>query len=249
MKKQQKGALKLRGTHGDFNFAQTQDGFVWREKAKFDKEKFLKNPQIAKTVSEFTRAGIAVKLLRTAFEQQMKKAKDRRLTSRMQKQLMAVITSDTTHDWGARTVIDGDPVHLHLFQCNPDALFGTMLGTEYNCSIDRATGEVLFNVPSFVPARKMMKPDLATHFRLITAAAELDFDANTCITAANETGLLPIDRLATAPIALSHMLTAGTRLPIYLVAGLEFTKVVNGFENDLEGNKYNSLCIVKIEHP
>ena len=153
MKKQQKGALKLRGTHGDFNFAQTQDGFVWREKAKFDKEAFLKNPQIAKTVSEFTRAGKAVKLLRTAFEKQMKKAKDSRLTSRMQRQLMAVIASDSTHDWGARTVIDGDPVHLQLFQCNPDSLFSAMLGTEYNCSIDRATGEVLFNVPSFVPTR------------------------------------------------------------------------------------------------
>ena len=249
MRKQQKGALKLRGTHGDFNFAQTQDGFVWREKAKFDKEKFLKNPQIAKTVSEFTRAGKAVKLLRTAFERQMLKAKDSRLTARMQKQVMAVIKEDSIHDWGERTVIDGDPVHLHLFQCNADSIFSAMLGTDYNCSIDRPTGEVLFNVPSFVPKRSMRKPDLATHFRLLTAAAVLDFDANTCITAANETDFMPIDKLPTAPISLSHMLPAGSVLPIYAVAGLEFTKVVNGFPNDLEGNKYNSLCIVKIEHP
>ena len=81
MKKQQKGPLKLRGTHCDFNFVHTQDGFVWQENAKFDKEAFFKNPQIAKTVSEFTSAGKAVKLLRTAFEKQMKKAKDNRLIS------------------------------------------------------------------------------------------------------------------------------------------------------------------------
>ena len=106
---------------------------------------------------------------------------------------MAVIASDSSHDWGARTVIDGALVQLQFFQCNPDSLFSAMLGTEYNCSIDRATGVVLFNVPSYIPTRSMKKPGLATHFRLITSAAELDFNANTRIMAANEIGLMQAD--------------------------------------------------------
>ena len=245
----QKGALKLRGTHGDFNFAHTADGFIWREKAKFDKAKFLKNPQIIANIAEFARAGKAVRLFRSAFETQITKAKDRRLTPRLQKQMVKVLRSDTTHKRGDRLITSGDPVHLDQFQCNANALFGSTLGAAYDVTIDRATGEVMFNVPSFIPLECMKKPDLATHFTIVTAASELDFDGNTFNTAAASTGLMPIDDLASAPVALSCMLTPGTGLPVYVVAGLKFTQVENGFTYPLKGDEYNSMCIVKIDHP
>jgi hypothetical protein len=46
----------------------------------------------------------------------------------------------------------------------------------YTVTLDRTTGNVTVNVPSFVQIEMITAPDGTTHFRLSLAGAEIDFE-------------------------------------------------------------------------
>lgn len=246
---QQKGPLRLRGTHGDFTFAETKDGYVWKKKAIVDKNRLaLKTMErVRNNMAEFSTAGRAVKLIREAFKTQISIAKDRHLTPRLQVAVVKVVKADTVHPHGKRTAATGDLVLLEQFQCNPKALFNTVLGTDHSSSIDRATGDVTLIVPPFIPENRLVKPDGSTHFRISATCSEIDFENNTFVTKTEQSALLPIDRLATAEISLTNTMTPGSTLPIFLAAGIQFSELVNGFETPIVGGDSSALCFVKID--
>jgi len=247
---QQKGALKLTGTHGNFTFVKTKDGFVWKEKSEIEKERFLKDkafkPQRDNGI-EFGRAGKAVKLMRIAFQDQIGPVKDRILTARMQKRMVQVVKSDTTHRRGGRLVELGDLSYLEQFPINGNAGLEKSFKTEYTASVDRASGDVKLSVPAFIPVNCLEKPESGTHFRLVCAASEIDFAGNKSNTVSSETALMPIDDLPTAAITLTGQLTPASTLPIFLAVGIRFSEVVNGFEDPVEGGEHNALDFVKID--
>ncbi len=248
---QQKGPLRLRGTHGDFTFAETKDGYVWRKKAIVDKNRLaLKTMErVRNNIAEFSTAGRAVKLIREAFKTQISIAKDRHLTPRLQVAVVKVVQGDTVHPHGLRTAATGDPALLEQFQCNPKALFSTVLGTDHSSSIDRATGNAILTVPPFIPDNCLVKPDGSTHFRISASCSEIDFENNSFETKMEQTALLPIDRLATAAIVLTNTMTPGSTLPVFLAAGIQFSQVVNGFETPIVGGDSCALCFVKVDNP
>ena len=178
---EQKGALKLKGTHGDFTFAETVDGFVWKKKRKaVSLDTIMTNPDLVKIkhhIQEFGRAGKGVKLIRTAFFEQLNWAKDRRLTSRMQTLLVKLVKSDTTNGRGDRLVQNGDFRLLNNFEMNGNAeLQRSIAGKDSSTAYDRVSGNVTIDVPSFIPSQTLKHTANATHYRIICAAAEFDFE-------------------------------------------------------------------------
>src|SRR5690554_3843282 len=88
----QKGIIKLKGTIGDISFYKTTDGHLAREKGGVEKERIMNDPAFQRTRengSEFGRAGKGGKLIRNAIRLLLQNAKDKRVTSRLTKDLVA----------------------------------------------------------------------------------------------------------------------------------------------------------------
>ena len=89
-------------------------------------------------------------------------------------------------------------------------------------------------------------PNGTTHFKLISAGAEIDFENETFVVDTQETAQLPWDINASAAINLTNQVTAASTHPLFLVLGIEFYQQVNGVSYALKNGKSNALAIVRV---
>lgn len=246
----QKGIIKLKGTIGDITFYKTQDGHLAREKGGIDASRIKNDPAFQRTRengSEFGRAGKAGKILRTAFRALLLNSADSKMVSRLTQQMVKVIQADTTSVRGLRNVIDGEAELLAGFEFNIRGKLGTSLFAPFVGTIDRATGNITVDLASFVPLNMIAAPSGTTHFKIISAGAEIDFEAETFVEAHSETAILPWDINATAVISQTNAVTPASTKPLFLALGLEFYQDVNGAMYPLKNGSYNPLSIVKVD--
>jgi hypothetical protein len=244
----QRGFLKIEGTLGDVTFVKTQDGYLVKEKtdigSRIASDKAFQRTR--ENNAEFGRAGKACKTLRAALKSLLLNAKDGRLTSRLTKEMMKVIKADATSDRGKRNVVDGEAEFLQGFDFNINAVLGTTISVACTPSINRVTGLLDVTVPPFVPANEIVAPDGATHYKLVSAGAEIDFESETFTQAVSETAILPWDNTATAATTLSNAVTANSTHPLFLVFGIQFFQEVNGKQYPLKNGAFNALNMVMV---
>ena len=246
----QKGIIKLKGTIGDITFYKTQDGHLAREKGGIDASRIKNDPAFQRTRengSEFGRAGKAGKLLRTALRPLLLNSADGRMVSRLTQAMVKVIQADLVSDRGLRNVIDGEAELLFGFEFNIRGKLGTSLFAPFVCAIDRVTGDITVDLASFVPANMIAPPSGTTHFKIISAGAEVDFEAETYVVSTSETAILPWDVTATAAISQTNAVTAASTKPLFLALGIEFYQEVNGAMYPLKNGAFNPLAIVKVD--
>ncbi len=246
----QKGIIKLKGTIGDITFYKTQDGHLAREKGGIDASRIASDPAFQRTRengSEFGRAGKAGKLLRTALRPLLLNSADSRMVSRLTQAMVKVIQADTISDRGLRNVIDGETELLFGFEFNIRGKLGTSLYAPYVGAIDRVSGEITVDLASFVPANMIAAPSGTTHFKIISAGAEVDFEAETYVVATSETAILPWDATATAAINQTNAVTPASTKPLFLALGIEFYQEINGQMYPLKNGAFNPLAIVKVD--
>lgn len=246
----QKGIIKLKGTIGDITFYKTQDGHLAREKGGIDASRIANDPAFQRARengSEFGRAGKAGKLLRTAFRPLLLNSADGRMMSRLTQRMVKVIQADQTSDRGLRNVIDGEAELLFGFEFNIRGKLGTSLFAPYVATIDRVAGEIMVDLASFVPANMIAAPSGTTHFKIISAGAEVDFEAETFIVDSSETAILPWDNTATTVINQTNMVTANSTKPLFLILGVEFYQQLNGQMYPLKNGSFNPVSIVKVD--
>lgn len=244
-----KGPLKIQGTLGDITFAKTTDGYIAKEKTSLDGKRIATDPSFQRTRengAEFTRAGKAGKLLRNAVHGLLQNAKDNRVASRLTREMMKVIKADATSPRGFRNVIDGEAEMLQGFEFNVNAKLGSTLYTPYTSSIDRVTGIVSISFPSFIPADKIVAPAGTTHFKIVSAGAEMDFEKENFITDSKDSGIIAWDSTATAVINLSNTVSPNSTHPLFLVMGIQFYQQVAGINNPLKNGAFNALSVVKV---
>lgn len=245
----QKGIIKLKGTIGDITFYKTQDGHLAREKGGIDASRIANDPAFQRTRengSEFGRAGKAGKLLRIAFRGALINAADGRMVSRLTQRMIKVIQADTTSDRGLRNVIDGEAELLAGFEFNIRGKLGTSLFAPYVAEIDRVAGEIKVDLPSFIPLNMIAAPGGTTHFKIISAGAEIDFEAETFVVNSSETVILPWDVAPSAVISQVNAVTANSTKPLFLVVGVEFYQQVNGQMYSLKNGAFNPLSVVQV---
>ena len=243
----QKGIIKLKGTIGDITFYKTQDGHLAREKGGIEASRIANDPAFQRTRengSEFGRAGKAGKLMRTAFRGALLKAADGRMVSRLTQRMIKVIQADSTSDRGLRNVIDGEAELLFGFEFNIRGKLGTSLFAPFVADIDRVAGEIKVDLPSFVPLNMIAAPGGTTHFKIISAGAEIDFEEETFIVENSETAILPWDITPTAVISQVNAVTANSTKPLFLVLGVEFYQQINGQMYSLKNGAFNPLSVV-----
>lgn len=246
----QKGIIKLEGTIGDITFVKTKDGYIAKEKTGLNGDRIANDPAFQRTRengAEFGRAGKASKMLRTALRSLLQNAADSKLSARLTKEMMRVIQADTTSNRGERNVIDGEAELLQGFDFNEQGKLDTTLFAPYAATIDRVTGALTVDLPSFVPNVMVGYPSGATHFKIIAAGASVDFEGESFEQEVAETAIMPLDGNATAAINLVNNLSANNTHPLFLVLGIEFYQEVNGNNYPLKNGAYNALQVVKVE--
>lgn len=245
----QKGIIKLKGTIGDITFYKTQDGHLAREKGGIDASRIASDPAFQRTRennSEFGRAGKAGKIMRTAFRGALLKAADGRMVSRLTQRMVKVIQADSTSERGLRNVIDGEAELLAGFEFNIRGKLGTSLFAPYTAAIDRVTGELTVDVPSFIPTNMVAAPSGTSHYKIISAGAEIDFEAETFVVTNSETAILPWDAVATVAVNHVNQVTVASTKPLFLVLGVEFFQQINGQMYALKNGAFNPLAVVKV---
>ncbi len=245
----QSGIIKSEGTIGDIAFYKTQDGHLARAKGGVSADRIKNDPafqRIRENGEEFGRAGSAGKLLRTAFRKYLQNASDNRMVSRLAKNLMAVIKADATNTRGQRNVLDGELEMLTGFEFNCNGKISTTIFTSYFATIDRATGALSVNIPSFSPVNANATPEGATHFKFVSAGASVDFEGGTFESITSESAEIAIAADPIPAVDLVNQLTANSTHPLFLVPGIEFCQNVNGVSYSLKNGKYNALAIVRV---
>jgi hypothetical protein len=246
----QKGIIKLEGTIGDITFFKSRDGYLAREKGGIPAYRIANDPVFQRTRengAEFGRAGKAGKILRNALRALLQNASDSKMVSRLTQEMVKVIQEDTTNPRGQRNVIDGESELLEGFDFNLNGKLGTTLYAPFTAVIDRVAGTLTANLPAFVPVNMIAAPAGATHFRIISAGAEVDFENENFVVDAKDSGILPWDAVATAVINLVNAVTANSVHPLFLALGIEFYQQVNGQMYSLKNGAYNALSLVKVD--
>ncbi len=242
----QSGIIKLKGTIGDITFYKTSDGDLARLKGGIDANRMANDPAFQRTRengSEFGRAGKGGKLIRNTMRVLLEQAKDKRLTSRLTKDLLAVVKTDAINDRGLRTIQDGDMSMLLGFEFNINGKLSATLHAVNTVAFDRVSGDASLSLAPFSPKKRIAAPRGTTHFKLVTGAAEIDFAAETFTFSDDETAVLPYNKAATALIDLTATVTANSVLPVFQVVGVEFYQEVNGQMYSLKNGTYNALAI------
>lgn len=245
----QKGIIKLDGTIGGITFYKSQDGYLAREKGGVPADRIANDPNFQRTRengAEFGRAGKAGKLLRNSIRAMLQNGSDSRMVSRLTQKMVEVIQEDATNPRGLRNVIDGEAELLEGFEFNISGKLGTTLYAPYTSTIDRVAGTLAVSIPAFVPLNMIAAPGGASHFKIVSAGAEVDFENETFVVATSETAVLPWDTNATALINLSNAVTANSTHPLFLALGIEFYQEVNGQMYPLKNGAYNPLALVKV---
>ena len=223
----QKGIIKLEGTIGDITFYKSKDGFLAKGKGGIPADRIANDPNFQRTRengSEFGRAGKAGKVLRNAIRALLQNASDRLVVSRLTTQMVKVIQEDSINPRGLRNVIDGEAELLQGFEFNINGKLGTTLYAPFTGTIDRVAGTLEADIPSFVPANMIAAPRGTTHFKIISAGAEVDFENESFVAQTTESAVLPWDNTATAVLNLSNAVTANSTHPLFLVLGIVFTR-------------------------
>jgi len=246
---QQKGIIPLKGTMGNITFYKSKEGYLAREKGGISAERIASDPVFQRTRengAEFGRAGMAGKLLRTSLRSVLQNASDSKMVSRLTREMIKVIQADAVNDRGLRNVIDGEAELLLGFDFNINGKLGTTLYAPFTPSINRVTGELVVDIPAFIPVNMINAPAGTTHFLINSAGAEVDFTQKQYTVDTQSTAVLPWDNLATAVITLTNNVTANSTHPLFLALGIEFYQHVNGKMYPLKNGAFNPLALVSV---
>jgi hypothetical protein len=245
----QDGIIKLNGTIGDITFYKSGNGYIARQKGGVAGSRIASDPAFARTRengAEFGRAGKAGKLLRTAIRPMLQNAADSKMVSRLTSEMVKVLHADSTNQRGQRNVVDGKLELLDGFEFNIYGKLGTTLYAPYTTTVNRLSGSLTVDIPSFVPQNMIAAPVGATHFKIVSAGAEVDFENKTYTVDTKASDLLTWDSTATTAINLANSMKSNSSLPLFLVLGIEFYQEVNGEEYPLKNGSFNALSIVKV---
>src|SRR5436189_1906032 len=174
---QQEGIIPLKGTIGNITFYKSKDGFLARGKGGVDGKRIASDPAFQRTREngfEFGRACFAGKLLRNAIRTLVQNTSDSKMVGRLTKEMMKVIKADETNPRGQRNVIDGESSLLKGFEFNINSKLGTTIFAPFTASINRATGELTVNIPSFSPVNMIAAAGGTTHFKIVSSGVEID---------------------------------------------------------------------------
>jgi len=244
---EQMGMFPLQGTIGNINFYKSGDSYRARRKGGPTAQQIATDPQFQRSrenASEFAVAAKAGKLLRLAFNSFLKPVADERAMSRLAGTMVKVLQSDKKNARGKRKVVEGDLELLNGFEFNEQGKLSTTFAAPYHCNINRVTGELKITVPPFVPEELIKAPGGATHFKLVSGGAEVDFENKSFNAYLHSSLELPLNKVNTEEHVFNNTVPTTSTHPWILVMGIQFFQEVNALMYPL--NNGNCLAIISV---
>jgi hypothetical protein len=246
----QKGIIPIEGNVGTLTFFKTKEGYMVREKGGVSASRIATDPLFARTrenMAEFGRAGKKAKLLRKLLLPIIKGSTGGRMSNRLTKLMMQLLKLDSTSLRGQRDIIDAEASLLEGFEFNSNGQLSATLLAPFTMAFDRATGLASLDIPAFIPSAALVPPGGATHYRIRSAAALVNFENESGQLVEAASAYLPISNLPSVALALGMQLPAGSTHPVFLVINLEFVQDVNTFKYALQNGAFNACTIVKVD--
>jgi hypothetical protein len=244
------GPLKIRGTIDDLTFRQCGNEIIVQAKPGPTREQVLHSPNCELTrrnSGEFKLVTKDSALLRRALGTTLNSVRDMGLNGRMNGLMHRVSRTDEYSEYGYRHVGGGDMGLLGGFDFNKLLSLDKALPVPVEHSLDVTSGTVRLEVPSFIARRKRDFPKGATHFRIVSCAAVVDFVHDSYANTIKTTELLPLGRKTPAAICQDHRLTVQPGEVLIQVMGIEFYRVENGKSVLLKGGAVRILEAVRME--
>jgi hypothetical protein len=227
----QKGIIKIEGTIGELTFYKSKDGHLVKEKGGIPADRIANDPNFQRTRengAEFGRAGKAGKILRNAIRGLLQNAKDPLVVSRLTTEMVKVIQADATSQRGLRNVIDGEAAMLNGFDFNINAKLSTTLYALFAAAINRVAGTIILNVPPMIPLNMIAAPAGATHYKIVSAGVEIDFENEVSRSDLQESAILPWDATLSVDLTLTNNITPNSTNVLFAMLGIQFYQEVNG---------------------
>lgn len=245
----QKGVLNLDGKAGTLSFFQGRDGYGARTSDGMKGERIAEEEAFARTREngmEFGRAGKAGKVLRAALRELFVGVADRRMTSRMTREMLKVVQSDPISDRGYRTASKGNALLLEGFEFNVNNPLQQTFFPPFQTSIDRTTGTGQVSLASYNPVKLIVATKGATHYCFLLAIVSANFDEgkSTQKMLISEAQDLKVEK---AERVLTVSLPESSEFPLFLIFGIEFFQMVNGKKYPLKDTSHNALTIVAVD--
>jgi hypothetical protein len=240
--------FKFEGLLDGVSFYKSGSGYRVRKKGGVSPERIAKDPAFRKLrahTSDFTRASSAAKLLRKSIDSFLNKATDSDMVSRLTREMFKVVQADLTNPKGERNVIDAEAELLTGFDFNVNATLSTVLRISSTYSIDRTSGVMSVDIPSFDPKEVLSVPRDCTHYKVKVAGSAIDFENREFVTDTKETEQKLTTEI-TRPIHSACQLPANSAHSLFLVLGIEFFVKENGPSTKTIKEHSNSLSIVKV---
>jgi hypothetical protein len=244
---EQVGMFPLRGSVGNINFFKLGGRYFARGKGGVSADRFATDPKFQRSresSNEFGVASRAGKLLRTAFLA-LGNA-DKFMARRLRTAMISVLQADTRSARGMRSVTTGKVTLLEGFEFNEHGALSHTLVTSYTSDINRETGEMKISIPAFIAHEQIKAPAAATHFKLISGGAEMDFENGKFSVVTDSSAELPLNNVTTDEIILKNTVQANSTHPLFLALGVEFYQELNGSLYRLRDETFNALAIVKV---
>lgn len=245
----QMGMFPLQGTIGNINFYKANGKFRARAKGGPSAQQIATDPQFQRSrenASEFASAAHAGKLFRRAFLSLVNPVADERMVSRLAGRMVRVLQADTKNGRGMRKVMDGDVELLEGFEFNDNGKLSGSLTVPYHSEINRMTGELKITIPAFIPDNQITAPPGATHFKLVSGGAEVDFANKSYVTELHSTLELPWNNTSTDEYVFNNIVPTNSTHALFLVLGIEFFQEMNGTKYPLKNGSFNALAVIKV---
>lgn len=217
--------LPVTGSIGDVTYYKSKNGKFARKKPVVNKNNFATNPKMAKQRAHTVDFGNAIKagnLIRVAFRNMLKGAKESNTSNKLTGVLFRVLKGDVTHPRGQRLVSAGDLNLLNKYEFNDTVKVSKSIYSAINTTVDRVAGRVNVEIPDIVPKRALNAPANASHFRITLGAAVLDFAGLKETYAEAATQELPVSNEQIDDIGLTVTLPANSTGIIMVALGIEF---------------------------
>ena len=243
------GTIRIRGTIDNMTFLETKYGMLVRKRRRqIPKEVFRNDPvnkRFMENSTEFGHAARSARLFRTVVADAMLNCSDKEITGRLVSSMMKVVKSDAVNRRGSRNIMKGQSALMKDFNFNQPAELSMVFKKAISTMMDRSSGKMVMILPGFVPEEAIAWPPGTTHFRFHSLAAEINFDTGYYRIKQYESGPLRNDDFQPiVPISFIHELTPNSTNPIFLLLGIRFYELMNGYYYPFKNNAFNALSIV-----
>ena len=234
----QAGHMPLTGSIGNITFSKSPFGYLAKQKSGPTRNAVLKGEQFERTrenAADFKTTVQAATLVRHSIRPISKTATNVWLNGRMNRLLLQAVRSDATHCRGKKAMLPGALTILKGFEINHENTLAKKMGVSCKIKINAPKSIMQVTAPSFIPKSVLTPPDGATHFKIVSTGASLDFKKNTFVSDLQPSPLLAINRKKTLPLVLQHPITAKSGQALLLAVGIVFYKMIDGLEKPLKG--------------